>query len=310
MAEKFFYGYSNPPAHVRTKPLRVICVGLPRSATESLSIALQKLGYRTFHGWDLMAQSGAELEGWTKLAARKYSTRTRFKACGKNTDNESNNNEKQSDKNLLITTEEFDALLGDHDAIIDSAASIFCPEIVAAYPDAKVILNSRTDLAAWQRSVIKTIVPLQESWFIWLVRWFGAEGWWLWQFYMRYGYPGLFRGRDNWGVRGAVVQRGQWVYRDHCNMVRGMMAGRGDASAGAGQFLEWSVEQGWGPLCEFLERPVPDEAFPRSNDARGFEANIERLLKKRILLALRNMVLVLAVGGGVTAAAWMKWQAS
>jgi hypothetical protein len=71
---------------------------------------------------------------------------------------------------------------------------------------------------------------------------FSAEAWWLSQFYMEYGYPGLFRAGNHWGVRGAVVGRGQWVYKDHNNMVRGMV--------GKERLLEWSVEEGWGPLCE------------------------------------------------------------
>ncbi|KAJ0422946.1 hypothetical protein BJY00DRAFT_279156, partial [Aspergillus carlsbadensis] len=177
--------------------------------------------------------------------------------------------------------------------------------MIAAYPDAKVILNTRSDLAAWQRSVVKTIGPVQESWLLWLIGSFSADTWWLWQFYMGYAFHGLFRARDNFGFRGAVMQRGKWVYREHCNMVRGMMAARGDLDSG--RFLEWSVEQGWGPLCEFLEKPIPDEPFPRANDASGFEATVERIVTKRVLYAMRNMVLILAVGGGLTAAAWMKW---
>ena len=32
----------------------------------------------------------------------------------------------------------------------------------------------------------------------------------------------------------------------------------------------WSVTEGWEPLCEFLEVPVPDMPFPRVNDSREF----------------------------------------
>ena len=34
----------------------------------------------------------------------------------------------------------------------------------------------------------------------------------------------------------------------------------------AERLLEFEVTQGWGPLCEFLGVPVPEEAFPRTND--------------------------------------------
>ena len=38
----------------------------------------------------------------------------------------------------------------------------------------------------------------------------------------------------------------------------------------ADRLLVWSVKEGWGPLCEFLELPVPDEPFPHINDRTEF----------------------------------------
>ena len=41
-------------------------------------------------------------------------------------------------------------------------------------------------------------------------------------------------------------------------------------------YLEFSVKQGWEPLCRFLEIPVPDEPFPRVNStARDDEGSQE-----------------------------------
>jgi hypothetical protein len=34
--------------------------------------------------------------------------------------------------------------------------------------------------------------------------------------------------------------------------------------------LIYDVKQGWGPLCEFLGEPVPEEPFPRLNDKASF----------------------------------------
>ena len=36
------------------------------------------------------------------------------------------------------------------------------------------------------------------------------------------------------------------------------------------RLLVWSVTEGWEPLCEFLEVPVPDEPFPHANDSKEF----------------------------------------
>ena len=41
-------------------------------------------------------------------------------------------------------------------------------------------------------------------------------------------------------------------------------------SVPAERLLVWSPADGWEPLCEFLEVPVPDMPFPRVNDSREF----------------------------------------
>lgn len=38
----------------------------------------------------------------------------------------------------------------------------------------------------------------------------------------------------------------------------------------AAQLLVFSVREGWEPLCRFLDMPVPDEPFPRTNDRGEF----------------------------------------
>ena len=36
------------------------------------------------------------------------------------------------------------------------------------------------------------------------------------------------------------------------------------------RLLVFEVTQGWQPLCEFLNVPVPDEPFPHGNDRQSF----------------------------------------
>lgn len=38
----------------------------------------------------------------------------------------------------------------------------------------------------------------------------------------------------------------------------------------ADQLLIYEVREGWGPLCDFLQVPVPDEPFPRTNSREEF----------------------------------------
>ena len=42
----------------------------------------------------------------------------------------------------------------------------------------------------------------------------------------------------------------------------------------ADRLLVWEPREGWGPLCEFLEVPVPDEPLPNVNDTAAFKEGI------------------------------------
>jgi hypothetical protein len=48
----------------------------------------------------------------------------------------------------------------------------------------------------------------------------------------------------------------------------------------ADRLLVWSVQDGWEPLCEFLELPVPEAPFPHLNDSKVFA---ERVIDGSIL---------------------------
>ena len=36
----------------------------------------------------------------------------------------------------------------------------------------------------------------------------------------------------------------------------------------------WRVQEGWEPLCEFLELPVPDAPLPHANDEETFRGRV------------------------------------
>ena len=42
------------------------------------------------------------------------------------------------------------------------------------------------------------------------------------------------------------------------------------------RLLVFDVKNGWGPLCDFLERPVPDAPFPRVNSTDEFRARFSQ----------------------------------
>ena len=66
-------------------------------------------------------------------------------------------------------------------------------------------------------------------------------------------------------------QAAKAIFRQHVNDVK--------ATVPPGRLLVFHVREGWGPLCEFLGVPVPDDKpFPHLN---------ERAAMKRFLLVLR-----------------------
>lgn len=73
------------------------------------------------------------------------------------------------------------------------------------------------------------------------------------------------------------------------------------------RLLEWSVDEGWEPLCAFLGKEVPDEPFPHANAVGGgWKAREEMATKRWVEGALTNLMLMafLFVGGAV---AWMRY---
>ena len=47
------------------------------------------------------------------------------------------------------------------------------------------------------------------------------------------------------------------------------------ASAPKDRLLVWEAKEGWGPICERLGLPVPEEPFPRANTKEEFIARME-----------------------------------
>jgi hypothetical protein len=160
----------------------------------------------------------------------------------------------------------WDEIFGGFQATVDWPGSFFYRELIEAYPDAKVFLSVR-DADAWERSMRDTI----------------------W---------GLFYGdmliRDLSSARARVDAK----WNGYLEMMREMWQKSGLIDAGADttsesmqsamerfneevqqnvpadRLLVWSVSDGWEPLCEFMELPVPETPFPHLNDSSEFGERI------------------------------------
>ncbi|RSL57624.1 hypothetical protein CEP54_008229 [Fusarium duplospermum] len=271
--EDHVYALPEPPRRVRTKPLEVICVGLPRSATESLQHALLTLGYdHTYHGWDIIYERPNYAPQWVKLCRKKWFG--------------------PMDGNTKFTQEDFDAVMGHSTAVTDAAGSVFAAELIEAYPDAKIVLNYRKDLDAWHRSATGTLANVKHNWALWILSFLSRQGFWVWHVYLDFMWSGIFRGLDN-DIETGVARNGKWVYKEHCNMIRGLVPKE--------RLLEWTVEDGWEPLCEFLGKPVPKEPFPNTNSAAGWHNHEDELTKMYLMEALQTVVALSAIMVGTGA---------
>ncbi|KAL3441866.1 hypothetical protein BJX65DRAFT_321989 [Aspergillus insuetus] len=252
------------PRLQRTKPMRVLAVGISRSATESLREALHILGYEhTHHGFDTILPP-YDLEEIYRLLKKKYSPGS-----------------------PELTATDFDRFLSDCVGVSDLHAAEFAVELVSAYPDAKVILNTRTDLDAWYASMEATMGYFDRNpvdW-DWVKSWFCAELFWVRQCMCRTLMPTFFKG--------SFKRHGKDVYKEHVEMVRQVMKVRGEE----GRLLEWSVEGGWGPLCEFLGKDVPEGVeFPSGNPPKAWAERIARTTEVYHQRAVKNMAIF---GAGV-----------
>jgi hypothetical protein len=175
-------------------------------------------------------------------------------------------------------------------AVSDFPPVLFVDELIAAYPDAKILLTVRDDVEAWYKSVLNT---LWTGNFI-----FGPPKTFLqtlvqrivprpaaWPVMQRvYGYTPL----GNFPAEGC-----DW-YRAHNEHVRKAAEGR--------QFLEYNVKEGWGPLCKFLEVEEPKVPFPGVNDTKAWQDFTEKTKMQSVLelLGKAGKVCVPVVLGSVT----------
>jgi hypothetical protein len=156
---------------------------------------------------------------------------------------------------------DWDELFGEHEATVDWPGAFFYRELADAYPEAKVVLSGR-DPDAWEKSMLNTIwdvihghSPMAH---ISKAREFVDPDWrgYLQLMSRMWAAQGIFAGSE---LRPG--QLGEAITRYQEQVQRNIPDER---------LLVWSVEEGWEPLCRFLEVDVPDAQFPRLNDSKMF----------------------------------------
>jgi len=148
---------------------------------------------------------------------------------------------------------DWDAVFDGYQASVDWPSCSFWQEQMARYPDAKVVLSER-DPERWYESVMNTIYPMSAP-------------------YRDSEDPGkkslglmihdlVWQG--TFGGRVADKDHAIGVYKAHNSKVK--------ETVPADRLLVHEPSSGWEPLCQFLECPVPQHDYPRSNSTEEFKA--------------------------------------
>ena len=202
---------------------------------------------------------------------------------------------KQSGQGKKFGKTEFDKLLGNYDSLLDIPAQCFTEELVEAYPDAKVILHTR-DIDAWCRSIDDTVGRAIRWHWRWIALWDPemAKPW----------YENLTATMPVWMNMtiddvNFYSPAARESFKKQYELVRRIVP--------KDRLLEYKVQDGWQPLCDFLDLPVPDEEFPKSNDSDEFIAAHKAMWWKAFNNLVRTLTVTVAIPMlGVALAVW--WQ--
>lgn len=108
-------------------------------------------------------------------------------------------------------------------------ASCLLSELMSAYPEAKILLNTR-DFNSWNTSWQQAIVPVNKRWDLYLLSFLHPLWWTERNLYTRY-FVQYFQGNYEHNTKST--------YESHHALVRRL------ASEQDRDFLEWRVQDGW-----------------------------------------------------------------
>ena len=149
---------------------------------------------------------------------------------------------------------DWDEIFRGFHATVDWPAARWWREIAAHFPDAKVLLSVR-DPEAWYKSVTDTIYQPMKS---------PAPD----------GVPELVRLQSEMARKAILGETFDNRFEDKAHAIEVFQKHNQAVrdTIDPTRLLVFDVREGWGPLCRFLEVPVPDEPFPRLNDTATFQA--------------------------------------
>ena len=177
-------------------------------------------------------------------------------------------------------------------AVCDIPAIAFASDLIHAYPDAKIILTNR-DVDAWHTSVSRTVLKARLYWLHNVLQYIDWA-------------TGL--------VHPVRVKLWKSLFDDDFekngkqSMIRHYEMVRACAKAQQREVLEAQLDDGWEPLCRFLEVDVPPEPYPRENEGGGFIPKMHERARLRLQAVGRKWLKAGSLIGMSGAVAIMAWR--
>lgn len=197
----------------------------------ALYLALQELGYTPWHMCEPIDDPRRMYHQWTEAMNCKYF-----------------NQGKPYDR------EDFDRLRGKYDALLDIPACLFWDDFHRLYPEAKIILTTRS-ADSWFKSVKCTIIAWLQKPSLNLLQWIEPSR-------LR---PEMLMTKTAYQITCNNDYTGPYAkecFLEHNERVR--------KGVDPERFLEFELGNGWEPLCKFLGVPVPNKPYPRVNNMEEF----------------------------------------
>jgi len=196
--------------------LSVFSAGFGRTGTMSLKLALEQLGQgRCHHMIEVIENGAVQVPLWN---------------------------------DALAGNPDFGAIYDGYNSAVDWPSAAFWKELAAAYPDAKIILSTRS-AESWYDSISETILATvwaPEKWPAQAVDWFRMVT--------------------------KVLERSFGEAKDRDSLIAVFNAHEAAVKAAipSERLLVHSAKDGWEPLCAFLGVPVPEGPYPRTNSKEEF----------------------------------------
>ncbi|CAI6342019.1 unnamed protein product [Periconia digitata] len=226
------------------RELKVLSLGMTRTASGTQALGI--LGYKGVHHGIQGISSPLEWQVFNKACDAFYPTLPTYTGAS-------------------FTREDWEVCFGPYEGVTDMG-TFFAKQLIEAYPEAKVILVER-DIEDWYQSMVAAI--FSTTWGLradvvinLLGPLYGLNG----GKTIRKIMLGFYGVKNVDEMRRVARDR----YRQHYAEIR--------AAVPEERLLNFRLEDGWAPLCEFLGKEVPGLPFPVKNKR---EEHVDRVRRKQ-----------------------------